>query len=184
MTKHANRKQGQTHTAAALAPDGRPKAGLSRRAWLGIALGGAATALIGERWWRNANPGVIAADETPITVYASPSCSCCHKWVSHLEQNGFHVTLEKVVDVTPIKRQFGVPDSLWSCHTAMVHAYAIEGHVPADLIQRVTRERPEIAGLAVPGMPSGSPGMEGPRKDRYEVIAFARDGATRTYAVR
>lgn len=183
MSKHTNRKPVQNRMAAPSSAGSQSKSGLSRRAWLGIAFGGAATALIGERWWRSANPAVITADATPITVYASPSCGCCHQWVSHLEQNKFHVTVENVVDVAPIKRQFGVPESLWSCHTAMVHAYVIEGHVPADLIQRVMRERPAIAGLAVPGMPSGSPGMEGPRKDRYEVIAFARDGSTRTYGV-
>lgn len=184
MSKNLNRKQRREGVVASSPITSKPKAGLSRRAWIGVALGGAATALVGQRWWRKANPAVIAADATPITVYASPTCACCHKWVSHLEHNKFHVTVENVLDVTPIKRQFGVPESLWSCHTAMVHAYAIEGHVPADLIQRVTRERPAIAGLAVPGMPSGSPGMEGATKDRYEVIAFRRDGGTETYAAR
>ncbi|MHB1298330.1 MAG: DUF411 domain-containing protein [Gemmatimonadaceae bacterium] len=184
MSKRANRRQGQNRSTAPSSAGGRLTSSLSRRAWLGIALGGAATALVGERWWRNANPTVIAADATPITVYASPSCACCQKWARHLEQNGFHVTVEKVFDVAPIKRQLGVPDSLWSCHTAMVHAYAIEGHVPADLIQRLTRERPAIAGIAVPGMPNGSPGMEAARMERYKVISFTRAGGTDTYAVR
>jgi hypothetical protein len=184
MNKHGNRKSRAGHPASTSAAGTRANGGLTRRAWIGIALGGAATALVGERWWRKANPAVIAANATPITVYASPSCGCCQKWVDHLRRSGFHVTVENLVDVTPIKRQFGVPESLWSCHTAMVHSYAVEGHVPADLIQKVVGERPPIVGLAVPGMPNGSPGMEGARKDAYEVIAFTRSGVMETYAVR
>lgn len=156
----------------------------SRRAWIGVALGGAAVALLGERWWRRSNPKVVTAGTTPITVYASPTCGCCTKWVDHLRENGFLVTIENLADVTPIKRQFGVPESLWSCHTAMVHAFAIEGHVPADLIQRLIRERPAVAGLAVPGMPNGSPGMEGPANDPYDVLAFTPGGDIQTYASR
>ena len=164
--------------------DARKNARWSRRAWIGVALGSAAAALVGERWWRRTNPRYVATGTIPITVYASPTCGCCSAWVDHLREHDFLVTVERVADVTPIKRQFGVPQPLWSCHTAMVHSYAVEGHVPADLIQRAVRERPAIAGLAVPGMPSGSPGMEGATKDRYEVIAFTRDGGTETYAVR
>ena len=156
----------------------------SRRAWIGVALGGAAVALVGERWWRRSNPKVVTAGTTPITVYASPTCGCCTKWMDHLRENGFLVTVESLADVTPIKRQLGVPESLWSCHTGMVHSYVVEGHVPADLIQRVVRERPVIAGLAVPGMPNGSPGMEGPKRDSYDVLAYSADGAIRTYASR
>lgn len=156
----------------------------SRRAWIGVALGGAAAALIGERWWRRSNPKFVVAGTIPITVYASPTCGCCTAWTDHLRANDFLVTVERLADVTPIKRQFGVPESLWSCHTAMVHAYTIEGHVPADLVQRLVRERPAIAGLAVPGMPNGSPGMEGAKKDPYDVLSFTADGVTRTYASR
>lgn len=163
----------------------QPARRFSRRAWIGIALGGAGAVIVGERWWpRVRPPAVMTKDAIPVTVYASPTCGCCHEWVKHLQSNGFHVTVQKLVDVTPIKRQFGVPQALWSCHTAMVHSYSLEGHVPADLVRRVLSERPEIAGLAVPGMPAGSPGMEGLRRDRYEVIAFTRAGATSTYAVR
>ena len=179
MTKHKNRKQ--EHGGALPVPAPRR---MSRRTWVSLAVGSAAAALVAERWWRSVNPAVITADSIPITVYASPSCGCCQAWISHLEQSGFYVTVEKVLDVTPIKRQFGVPDSLWSCHTAMMHAYAIEGHVPADLIQRVARERPAIAGLAVPGMPKGSPGMEGLGADTYDVLAYRQDGTTTVYATR
>lgn len=157
---------------------------LSRRAWLGVALGGGATALAGAVWWRRGSLGATEAVTTVITVYASPSCGCCHKWVEHLEKNGFAVTVENRNDVTPVKNELGVPRDLWSCHTGVVDGYAIEGHVPADLIRKVLRERPSITGLSAPGMPNGSPGMEGPTKDRYEIIAFGRDGKREVYAVR
>ena len=157
---------------------------LSRRAWIGVALGGAAVALGAERWWRRTNPGVVDANVTPILVYASPSCSCCHAWMSHLQANGFRVSKELVSDVTPLKKKYHVPDRLWSCHTALVDGYIVEGHVPADVIRKVTSERPTIAGVAVPGMPNGSPGMEGSISDRYDVISFSRTGETDVYATR
>lgn len=184
MSKHSEAGGKRNHVARVSNASGRRPSALSRRAWLGIAVGGAATALIAERWWRNSNPGVIPADATPITVYASPGCGCCRGWVAHLERNRFHVTVENLVDVTPVKRRLGVPDSLWSCHTAMVSGYIVEGHVPADLIQRVLAERPSIAGLSVPGMPNGSPGMEGIMRERYEIVAFSHGGGSKTYAVR
>ena len=184
MSKHRKSVPANRHPTAGGAAASRTASRISRRAWIGIAFGGAATALVGERWWRTANPGVIAADATPITVYASPSCSCCHKWIGHLEDNGFHVTIESLVDVTPVKRKLGVPDALWSCHTGMVAGYTVEGHVPADLIQKMLAERPAIAGLSAPGMPNGSPGMEGTAKDRYEIMAFTRAGDTEVYAAR
>lgn len=154
---------------------------LTRRGWVGLTLGGTAVTVIGGRWWQNRTEASNAAQ---IAVFSSPTCACCHEWVAHLEQNDFRVKVEKVVDVTSIKRKFGIPEALWSCHTATVAGYAIEGHVPADLIRKVLSERPRIAGLSVPGMPSGSPGMEGGRKERYEVLAYTEDGLTETYAVR
>jgi hypothetical protein len=160
-----------------------PARALSRRQWLGTAFGGAIAALLGERWWRAMNPGVVANEATPITVYASPSCACCHKWIDHLEHAGFHVTVGALSDVTPIKRKLGVPEQLWSCHTGMAGGLAIEGHVPADLIQKALAERPPIAGLAVPGMPGAAPGMD-TSKDPYEVIAFTSNGESDVYAVR
>ena len=157
---------------------------MSRRAWLGFSLGGAVVALGAERWWNWNNPRTIDANATPILVYASPSCGCCQQWMKHLESNGFDVTKELVADVTPLKKKYGVPEDLWSCHTAIVDGYAVEGHVPADLIQKMLTERPSIAGLAAPGMPNGAPGMEGASRDRYEIIAFTRSGTTEVYAVR
>jgi hypothetical protein len=95
-----------------------------------------------------------------LTVYMSPSCGCCGGWVRHVRENGFRVERRDLADVTPMKRQLGVPQALWSCHTALVDGYAVEGHVPATDIKRLLRERPKAIGLSAPGMPAGSPGME------------------------
>lgn len=120
-----------------------------------------------------------------VTVYKSPSCGCCTKWVDHMRASGFEVVVKDMDDVTPIKNEAGVPKALRSCHTAVVSGYTLEGHVPADLVQKLLKEKPKnTAGLAVPGMPMGSPGMEGPRKDAYEVVAYGADGKTRVYAER
>lgn len=116
-----------------------------------------------------------------ITVYKSPTCGCCEKWISHLEANGFRVTAYDTNDMDSIKQQQGVPAQLGSCHTALVEGYVIEGHVPADDIRRLLKEKPVAAGLAVPGMPMGSPGMEGPRKDPYNVLLFNRSGDVAIY---
>lgn len=123
----------------------------------------------------------MAAD---IVVYKSPTCGCCGKWVEHMEQAGFSVDVENMNDVAPVKRKLGVPARMQSCHTAKVGDYLVEGHVPADLVRRMLDEKPDIKGLAVPGMPMGSPGMEGPRKDPYNVIAVGKDGGYRVYARR
>ncbi|MEO8296106.1 MAG: DUF411 domain-containing protein [Gemmatimonadota bacterium] len=116
-----------------------------------------------------------------ITVYKSPSCGCCAKWIDHLTANGFKVTTRNMEDVTPIKSQNHVPDALRSCHTAIVNGYVIEGHVPASDIQHLLRDKPKISGLAVPGMVTGSPGMEGGTAQSYDVVAFG-DGKTSVYA--
>lgn len=123
----------------------------------------------------------VAAD---IVVYKSPTCGCCGKWVEHMEQAGFSVDVENMHDVAPIKRELGVPGRMQSCHTAKVGDYFIEGHVPADLVKQLLADKPDIKGLTVPGMPMGSPGMEGPRKDPYNVIAIEKDGRARVYARR
>ncbi len=104
----------------------------------------------------------------------------------YLRANGFPIKVEDTEDLAPIKRKHGVPRDLQGCHTALVEGYVVEGHVPADLIDRLLRERPAIAGLAVPGMPPGSPGMETPGQvpERYQVIAFERSGRTSVFASR
>lgn len=120
-----------------------------------------------------------------VTVYKSPTCGCCTKWVDHMKAAGFEMVVKDVEDVTPLKEEAGVPAALRSCHTAVVNGYTLEGHVPADLVQKLLKEKPKnTAGLAVPGMPMGSPGMEGPRKDAYEVIAYTARGETSVYAER
>jgi hypothetical protein len=120
-----------------------------------------------------------------FVVYKSPTCGCCNAWIEHLRERGYEVDPVDVVgydDLSARKSEAGVPADLESCHTAMVDGYSIEGHVPADVIERLLRERPDIRGLAVPGMPVGSPGMEGPGAVPYEVIAFGEDGARSVYA--
>lgn len=119
-----------------------------------------------------------------ITVYKSPQCGCCRTWVDHLRQNGFDVTAQDVDDVAAIKTKLGVPSELGSCHTAVTGAYVVEGHVPAADIRKLLAQKPKVAGLAVPGMPVGSPGMEVPgmEADKYDVIAFSKDGKRSVFA--
>lgn len=111
----------------------------------------------------------------PITVYRSPTCGCCKKWVDHLKQHRFNVQDIVTDQVEAVKDKYGVPDDLASCHTAVVNGYAVEGHVPADDILKFLKTGAKVAGIAVPGMPRGSPGMESGAKDPYDVITFDRD---------
>lgn len=121
---------------------------------------------------------------TPITVYKSSSCECCAKWVDHVRANGFLPTVHDEEDMDAIKAQLGVPEAVRSCHTALAGKYLIEGHVPASDIKRLAKEQPRVTGLAVPGMPAGTPGMAQPgaKITGFEVIAFELDGTTRTFA--
>jgi hypothetical protein len=119
-----------------------------------------------------------AADPVQVQVYKSPTCGCCNKWIEHLESNGFSVHATDVPDLAPIKAENGVPRRLASCHTAFVDGYLVEGHVPAADVRRLLRERPKVSGLAVPGMPIGSPGMEGPNPERYQVLSFGPEGVS------
>ncbi len=111
-----------------------------------------------------------------ITVYKSPTCGCCKKWITHLEDNGFKVKAIDSNDMASIKDQQGVPMGARSCHTAVINNYVIEGHVPAQDIKNLLKEKRTVAGLAVPGMPMGSPGMEGSRVDNYMVYEFDKTG--------
>ena len=113
-----------------------------------------------------------AAEPAEIHVYKTPSCGCCNGWIDHLRANGFSVRATDVRNLTPIKRSNGIPPELASCHTALVDGYVVEGHVPAEDVRRMLEKKPAIAGLAVPGMPIGSPGMEGPHPQRYRVLSF------------
>lgn len=122
-----------------------------------------------------------AAADPAVEVYKSAYCGCCTEWVKHLEANGFKVNTKDVANPSDYREKFGIPDELGSCHTAMVQGYAIEGHVPAADIKRLLAERPKAKGLAVPSMPLGSPGMEGPRKDPYDVLLVQSDGKYSVY---
>lgn len=116
-----------------------------------------------------------------IAVYKSATCGCCKEWVKHLQANGFQVQAHDVADPGAMRKQMGMPDAAGSCHTAVVAGYVIEGHVPAAEVKRLLAARPKALGLAVPGMPMGSPGMEGHRKDAYDVLLVGRNGRSSVY---
>lgn len=125
-----------------------------------------------------------SAAPVKIHVYKDKSCGCCKEWVKHMEKAGFAVTAEDAPNMDAIKKKLGVPSAMGSCHTAVVGDYLVEGHVPADIVQIMLKEKPAALGLAVPGMPQGSPGMEGPVKEKYNVMLFERSGKSRVYASR
>lgn len=133
-----------------------------------------------------ATPVAGAADTKPVAikVYKTPECGCCKAWVKHLRDNGFQVETMDMPDLSLVKQKYGVKPALQSCHTGVVNGYVVEGHVPADVIRKLLRERPAVAGIAVPGMPIGSPGMEGASKQPYDVFTFDRAGRSRVYAHR
>jgi hypothetical protein len=122
-----------------------------------------------------------------MEVYKSPTCGCCSKWVEHVEAAGFTTKVMEIDDASldQLKTKRGVPETAQSCHTAFVNGYIVEGHVPASEIHRMLRERPAIAGIAVGGMPTGSPGMEVPGRapQQYNVVTFDKQGAVRVYSV-
>lgn len=123
------------------------------------------------------------AATTLAEVYKTPTCGCCGDWVDHLRAAGFAVRVHEVDDMAPVRRRLGMPAALASCHTARIGGYVVEGHVPATEIRRLLASNIVALGLAVPGMPVGSPGMEmGPRLDPYEVLLVERSGRTRVFA--
>ena len=117
-----------------------------------------------------------------VVVYKTPTCGCCSKWVSHLSEAGFEVEANDLDDLSSIKNHYGVQRAFSSCHTAVVEGYVVEGHVPAEYVKRLLEERPEVAGITVPGMPIGSPGMEGPNPQPYDVLSFDKEGRTDVFA--
>jgi hypothetical protein len=129
-----------------------------------------------------------AAQQKPagplVEVFKTPTCGCCSLWVEHMRGNGFNVRTTDMNDVSEIKKSRGVPEKVQSCHTAVVNGYVVEGHVPAADVQRMLKEKPAIAGIAVGGMPVGSPGMEypGTKAQPYDVVSFDKSGATRVFA--
>ena len=130
-------------------------------------------------------PDHLPAQGPAMTVYKTPTCGCCAKWVDHMKAAGFKVQVQDMDDLTEIKQASGVPIPIRTCHTAVVSGYVIEGHVPADLVKKVLAEKPKMTGIAVPGMPVGSPGMEsGNQKSPYDVVLFDKTGKTTVYAKR
>lgn len=131
------------------------------------------------------NPAHAARAPFPVVVvYKDPNCGCCRMWVQRMQAAGFTVQIHDVASQAArddILRTQGVTPALAACHTAVVGGYVVEGHVPPDLVVRMLTEHPKIAGLAVPGMPAGSPGMEGMGSEHYDVLAFTAGGATRVY---
>lgn len=122
------------------------------------------------------------APQPTVVVYRSATCGCCMKWVSHLESNGFKVETHVKDDMAAVKQQHGVPGPVQSCHTALVGSYVVEGHVPAADVKKLLASKPKVKGIAVPGMPIGSPGMEGGTPQRYDTVTFSADGKTTVFA--
>ena len=131
----------------------------------------------------NPNTSSIRSSNADIIVYKSETCGCCNDWIDHLEDNNFIVETFNREDMNLVKLQLGgIPSNLQSCHTAKIGDYLVEGHVHAEQITRMLKEKPDIKGLSVPGMPMGSPGMEGYRNDAYDVLAFNDDDSFTVYA--
>jgi hypothetical protein len=122
----------------------------------------------------------FAGEKEVITVHKDPTCGCCSGWVEHLQKAGFKTKVLDTKALDAVKQRLGVPDDLGACHTAEMAGYIVEGHVPAAALKRLLAEKPKAAGLAVPGMPVGSPGMEGGKPEKYDVILFGPEGR-RTY---
>jgi hypothetical protein len=142
---------------------------MKRRTFLGIAV---AATLVANR---------VSATVPLVEVYKSPTCGCCGKWAEHLRNDGFVVNVHAIPDIDTFRVRAGVPARLASCHTALVGGYVVEGHVPAADIRKLLTEQPKALGLAVPGMPAISPGMDAPHGPGYEVLLFQADGATQVY---
>ena len=131
---------------------------------------------------REEQAAVVDPSLPTVLVYKTPTCGCCNGWIDHMEAAGFAVDARDVRDIISVKMDAGVPTNLSSCHTAFVDGYIVEGHVPIDQVKRLLEERPEVLGIATPGMPIGSPGMEGANPQPYQVFAFDGEGSTSVYA--
>jgi hypothetical protein len=153
---------------------------MTRRSLLALAL------TVGLTWAGSVWMAAQATAKPQMTVYKSSTCGCCEKWVAHMRQNGFEVKAIDVDDIDKVKKERGVPDAAASCHTATVNGYLVEGHVPADAVLKMLKDKPAIAGIAVPGMPMGAPGMEMPngQKEAYTIVSFDKTGKTAVYQKR
>lgn len=165
---------------------------MSQRKVLALAASVLILAVGGYVWYASSRPSVadepetVSAEGPVVRVLKMRTCGCCGEWVEHLRNNGFRVETEDVgaSELVLAKQEHGVPQDLFTCHTATVEGYTVEGHVPASDIRRLLEERPEeTVGLGLPGMPVGSPGMErGERREPYDVLVFGEDGVRRVYA--
>ena len=155
---------------------------ISRRTFMGQAAGLGLALAGGKSLWALSKPG----GDTTMTIFMSPTCGCCAKWVDHVKAAGFKTVVHEDEDMESVKDNLGVPRDLRSCHTAQVDKYLIEGHVPAEDITNFLAKRPKAVGLAAPGMPASSPGMAVPGQphEPYEVLIFQRDGKSEIFAKR
>ncbi|HVL56509.1 MAG TPA: DUF411 domain-containing protein [Burkholderiaceae bacterium] len=128
----------------------------------------------------------LAALAAPINavLYKTPQCGCCDEYANYLRDNGFDVTVEPTNELAQISQQAGVPEELEGCHTMLLQDYVVSGHVPVDIVHKLLAERPPIAGITLPGMPSGSPGMSGPKTESFKIYAIPQGGAPTIYAIR
>ena len=155
-----------------------PQGSITRRSALQFALIGSAALSLSTL----TNQAIARSDPSQITVWKTASCGCCKAWVAHLRKNGFKVVTNDVEQTAPFRQKLGLPEKFGSCHTASLAGYVLEGHVPAKEIRRLLREKPTAIGLAVPGMPVGSPGMEmGSTRDAYDVLLVHANGSSRVY---
>jgi hypothetical protein len=142
--------------------------------WVTLGLIAIAASMVGTELGQHSPQSISAASPDTVVVYKSPTCSCCSKWIEHLRQAGFKVEVHNESEMSRVKAQLGVSEELASCHTGFINGYVIEGHVPAEDIRQLLARRPKARGIAVPGMPIGSPGMEmGKQMDSYDVLLMA-----------
>ena len=176
----------RTHVAQDFSPAAKPRDGLTMEHMITLLLTLLLATSADPQAATQKNPAATtkaqAADT--VTVYRSRTCGCCGKWVQHLKDNGFQVVEHIVERVEDAPNRNRVPEKLRSCHIATVRRYLVEGHVPADVVKDMLKKRPEIEGIAVAGMPAGSPGMESPNPEPYEVIAWTKAGKSWTFAKR
>lgn len=153
---------------------------MKRTLILGLLTALAQTACAESSVWDKPTPAL--GKPTEMTVYRSPTCGCCEKWIAHMERQGFVIKDVPTEDMDAVKQRQGVPKALQSCHTAVVGGYVVEGHVPAGDVKKLLKTKPQAAGLAAPGMPAGSPGMEmGGGKANFQVILFDQQGNADTF---
>lgn len=135
-------------------------------------------------WYLNSAPSTRVGNDLGnpvVTVFKTQACGCCANYVSYLKSQGFNVQVKDMQDITGIKQQYGVPSSMQSCHTTVMGNYVVEGHIPAEAIQKMMVEKPSIKGIAMPGMPSASPGMPGAKSAPFKIYSIQNDGSAKEY---